>query len=116
MLAFLLSILPEYCWILIVALAGLCLMLGIISRQTAFGIVGIIILLALLIPFIDAFFMNLDLWILILLMVIFSLVFIRWIFNLLFGKRTTDHLVALLLRDIFFLPFRFVRYLIRRKA
>lgn len=116
MLAFLLSVLPEYFWILVVAFASICLILGIISRQAAFKVLGIIVLLALMIPFIDTFLMNLDLWMLILLLVIFALVFIRWIFNLLFGKRTTDHLVALLLRDIFLLPFRFIRYLIRRRA
>jgi hypothetical protein len=113
MLTFLLTILPENFWIIIMVFAGIGLMLGIISRQAAFGVLGTIVILALAIPFIDALFEDLPLWVLILLMIVFGFMFIRWTFNLFFGKRTTDHFAALILHDIFLLPFRFIRYLFR---
>jgi len=116
MLAFLLSILPESFWILIIAFAGIGLMLGIISRQVAFGIIGIIILRALLMPFVDSLFDALPLWVLILLMIGFWFWLIRWGFSLLLGKRTADHFVAMILHDIFLLPFKLIKFLVRRRT
>lgn len=48
-----------------------------------------------------------------LLMVVLGFIFLRWTFNLFFGKGTTDYLVALILHDIFLLPFRFIKYLFK---
>ena len=113
MLRFLLTILPENYWIIIIVFAAIGLMVGIISKQAAFGVMGTIVLLALAMPFVDALLGSLDLWLLMLIMIVFGFMLIRWTFNLLFGQRTTDHLAALILHDIILLPFRFIRYLFR---
>lgn len=116
MLTFLLTILPEDYWIIIIVFAAIGLILGVISRQAAFGVLGMIALFALATPFVDVLLGSLDLWLLMLIMIISWFMFIRWAFNLLFGQRTTDHLVALILHDIIILPFRAVRFLIRKIA
>jgi hypothetical protein len=113
MLTFLLTILPENFLIIIIVFADLGLILGLVSRQAAFGILWTIVILALAMPFVDALFDSLPLWVLILLMIAFGFMLLRWVFTLLFGRKTTAHLLALILHDIFLLPFRIIKSLLR---
>jgi predicted MFS family arabinose efflux permease len=110
-----LSLLPECTWILVIVGVGFALMLQIISRQTAGRIIGTIVLLALLSPFVDSLFDTLPGWVSLLLLIGFCFSVGNWIIGALFGRHTASHLWALLLHDVILIPFRLVGHLFRRR-
>lgn len=113
----LLALLPDDALILAIIAIGIGLIIGVFSRRAAFGYVGMIVLYALLAPFIDALFDILPLWLVLLILTIFLLGIARAGLNMLFGRRATDTFVGLLMWNFFALPFRFLGYLlgIRRR-
>jgi hypothetical protein len=78
-------------------------------RKAAFGLVGSIILLALLSPLIDSLVDALPMWILAIIMLFFVTSFFRFIF----GRRVADHVIAHLLYDVILMPFRFIGWVFR---
>jgi hypothetical protein len=77
--------------------------------------VGVIILIAMLMPFIDSLFDSMPLWILVLLMIVFIFSLFRGLLNILFGKGATDNFVGHIMYGLFTLPFRCIRTLISRR-
>lgn len=108
-----LAFLSESFLLILMVLVGIGLIVGIFSRQRAFGFIKIIVLFALLSPFLYAIFDQLPLWVLILIMVglIFSIA--RFFLNALFGKGATDQFVGQVMYAVFTLPFRIMGNLIR---
>lgn len=113
MQSLLLTFIPDEAFVVLIALLGLALILGILSRQVVFSILGTIILIALLSPFIEALFDSLPLWLVLTIAFIFILSIGRAILTLLFGKGATEHLVGSIIYSIFTMPFRFVGFILR---
>jgi predicted MFS family arabinose efflux permease len=107
--------LPECVWILVIVGDGFVLMLQIISSQTAGRIIGTIVLLALLGPFVDSLLDALPEWVSVLLLIGLCFSVGNWIIGALFGQHTASHLWALLLHDVILIPFRLVGLLFRRR-
>jgi len=99
---------------LILVITGIGLIFGIISRQKAYNMVGILILFAFAIPFLLALFKNINSGVMLLMVIIFGVIIIRWAFNMIFGKGATDRLLAKLLYDIILLPFKLIGCLVRK--
>jgi hypothetical protein len=103
----LLFLVPEQAWVLVLVVAGILMILGF--HKMAWTLVGSIILLALLSPFIDALIDVLPLWLITILIVIFSISF----FRLIFGRRIADNVISYLIYDLIRAPFRFIFWLLR---
>lgn len=78
-------------------------------RQIAVGLVGGVLALAFLGPFIDALMDSLPPWAFALLM----LGFVLSLFRLMFGNRVADQVIGCLLYDLLLAPFRFLRWLLQ---
>jgi len=115
MIGLLLSFIPDSFLILVIVFAGFALMLRIISPGTAFRIIGVVILIAMLMPFVDSLFESLPLWILLLMIMVFALSLFRGLLNMIFGRGATDEFVGHLMYDLFMLPFRIIRNLLVRR-
>jgi hypothetical protein len=109
------SLLPECTWILVIAGAGFAMIFQFISRQTAAKVIGCLVLMALLGPFVDALFSSLPGWVSIMLLVAFCISIFNWFFGSLFGCHAASHLWALLFHDLICLPFRLVGRLFQRR-
>jgi hypothetical protein len=107
MMQALLFLLPREFWVLLLMAAGIMMMIGF--RKAALGIVGSVVLLALLSPFIDSLIDALPTWILIILMIFFAMSLLRFVF----GRGVADHLISHLLYDVILMPFRFIGWLFR---
>jgi hypothetical protein len=107
--------LPECTWILIMVGIGLALTLQIITRKTAFSVLGSIVLMALLGPFVDSLFDALPGWVSVLILIALGFSLINFVLGACFGKHTASHLWALLLHDVILIPFRLVGLLFRRR-
>jgi prepilin signal peptidase PulO-like enzyme (type II secretory pathway) len=112
----LIALMPDEALPIVIVGIGIALILGIINRKTAFSFLAIIIIFMLLIPFIDALFESLPLWLLLLLMVGFSFIILRLILNTILGREVTGHFLGTLLFTIFSLPFRLIGYLFRGRG
>lgn len=121
----LLALIPDQALILVIAAIALGLIVGIISRQRAMTLVGSIVLMLLLGPFIEALFAALPWWLILLAFVFFVLSLLRAFSNTLLGTHATDHMVGLLGADVvryclagcfrlIALPFRIVGWIFRR--
>lgn len=108
-------LLPESTWILVIVCLGIGVIVRLISTRTAFSVIGVLVLISLFEPILGALFESLPLWLLILVIIIFGLTTISWLMSLLVGKSTTDHFKAMILHDIFLLPFRLIGMLFRRR-
>ena len=104
---------PDEWFVVIIAGIGLALILGIVRSGTAFGLIGTIIGMALLGPFIESFVDSLDLWVLILLMAIVGLYVLRLVLSLVLGKEGAGSFMGHLAYDLFSWPFRILAGLIR---
>ncbi|MGV8080940.1 MAG: hypothetical protein AB2L22_12900 [Syntrophales bacterium] len=107
MMRMLLFLAPPETWMLLLMFASLCLVIGL--RKIATTILGGILMMALFTPFLEALINILPTWMLILLMVFAVLS----IFRLIVGRRVAAHFFALVLHDLFLLPFRFIGWLLR---
>lgn len=110
-----LALLPDNFLIIVLVIIGIALIFGILTRQRAFNLVGIVVIIALLSPFVYALFDNLPLWLLILLMFALILGMLRVMLNVLFGKGATDQFIGQTMFAVFALPFRLLGALFRRR-
>lgn len=100
----LLLLVPQEAWLCLIVLGGLLMILGF--RKAAMSLIGGVILMALLSPFIEPLLDLLPTWILVLLLIFVFMSVLR----LFLGERVADHIIARLLYDIIVLPFRFIRW------
>jgi hypothetical protein len=100
--------------------AGLALILGLVARRMALGIVGMLLLLSLLTPFVEAVVGDLPPWFSLVIMAFFALAIIRGLAGIVLGQRPADTMVGILAADIvrlvvaiLILPLRAVRWAFR---
>lgn len=112
--------LPDEVLPLIIAGIGISLIVGVINRQAAFRLLGILFLSVLLAPFIEGFVSGLPLILILLLLAIIGLSMIKGVSAMLIGKEATDHVVGnlatefiKLLLKLIFLPFRLIWWGVR---
>lgn len=110
-----LPFLPESTWILVIIGVGFALMFQIINRQAAGRIIGGIVLLAILGPFVDSLFSMLPGWVCVAILLVLCISVGNWIIGALFGRHTASHLWAMLIHDVILIPFRLVGFLFRRR-
>ncbi|HZT32754.1 MAG TPA: hypothetical protein VFA33_22895 [Bryobacteraceae bacterium] len=117
--------LPDEAMILVIALIGLGLMVGLLRLRSAGQLLGGIVLMLLLAPFIESFVGSLPSWVSFLLLVWIGWAMIRALIRFILGARAADHMVGILAADavrglfgvVFFvlaLPFRLAGWLFRR--
>jgi hypothetical protein len=99
-MALLLTFLPDQAMVLVFAGVGLALIVGLISRRAAFNVIGCVVLLLVLSPFIEALIDGLPTWILLCLIGWVGLALMRAASNLLLGRRSTNHMVGILAADV----------------
>jgi hypothetical protein len=102
----LLAWLPESFFPLLIVGIGFALILGIISRQRAFGFIGFIVLFLLISPFVYALFDQLPVWLLLAIFVVVIFSAFRAILGFCFGKGATDQFVGQVMFAAFSMPFR----------
>jgi hypothetical protein len=100
-------LLPEEMWICLIVLAGFLVMTGF--RKAGLALLGSVVLMSLLSPFLDSLLNALPVWMLLVLMFFFALS----LFKLLFGRNVADHVIAHILYDMIRMPFRFIGWLFR---
>ena len=106
MMSLVLAFLPDSALILVIVFVAIALIIGIVNRKAAFGIIGTIILFALLSPFVGSLLDFLPLWLLIILMGIFFLSIGRLVLTRLFGKGVANIFLGNLVWAIVSFPFR----------
>jgi hypothetical protein len=103
------ALLPDEALVLVIAAIGFAVMFRIITLRALPAILGGILLIAMLSPFIDSLMDTLPLWILLVLAIAFGLSLLRGFFSLFLGSRATDamtgNLAASFLRGVFWLLF-----------
>lgn len=102
----LLTVLPDGALPILLVFTGLALILGIITKKAAFSFIGLIILLAVFTPFLDAIFNSLPLWVAVLFMAAFLIGSIKVVMHAIFGKAATAEFMGRLMYDVFLLPIR----------
>ena len=108
MMSLVMAFLPDSAMILMIVFLAIALMIGIVSRKAAYGIIGTIILFALLSPFVDSLLDFLPLWLLIILMGIFFLSIGHLVLTRIFGKGVANIFLGHLVWAIFSFPFRLI--------
>lgn len=113
-------LLPDGALPLVIAGIGLALMVGLLSGGAAFRILGMLLLFALLSPFVEGVMGGMPPWVGLILMAIIILALLRGVASLALGKRAAAHMVGILAADLvrlalrlLFLPFRAVGGLVR---
>lgn len=104
---------PDEWLVVIIAGIGLALILGIVRFGTAFGLIGAIIGMALLGPFMESFLDSLDLWVLLLLLAVVGLYVLRVVLSLVLGREGAGSFMGHLAYDLFSLSFRILAWLVR---
>ncbi len=119
-LAALLAWLPDEAVPLVVVGAGLALVLGVMSGRTAVQLLGFVLLVLVLAPFIDAMFGELPAWVSLALVVAGGLSLLRLVASLVLGARAADTMVGSLAATavvaalrLAFLPLRVVGAAVR---
>ncbi|MGC8794146.1 MAG: hypothetical protein ACP5U2_12225 [Bryobacteraceae bacterium] len=118
-------LLPDEAMVLVIAAIGLALMLRLIRGRTAMGLLGTVVLLLLLGPFIDALLDLLPGWLLLLMLLLVAMALFRGILELFLGERAAAEAVGSLAADVIrfgfrlccrllVLPFRVVGWMLRR--
>lgn len=109
------TLMPDGILPVVLVFLGLALILGIVSRKSAFNFVGIIILFALLSPFVVSLFDSFPTWLVLLVFGVVLLSLARGVLSSLFGKGATDQFVGQVMYAVFALPFRLLGNLFRRR-
>jgi hypothetical protein len=111
----LLMLFPESTWILLIVLLGIGVIVRLISVKKAFGIIGLLLLIALTSPFIKSLILTLPRWVLLILLFFTGIFVFNFVIRIFFGRGTLERLWAMILHDIILLPFRLFGALLRRK-
>jgi hypothetical protein len=120
------ALIPDEALILVIVAIGFALMLGIIRGKTAASMIGSLLLLVLLGPFVEELIAGLPWWMTLVLLGLVILSLFRAFTSLLLGSRASDHMVGILAADVvrfcfvgFFqillMPFRIIGRLVRRE-
>jgi len=119
------ALIPDEALILVIAAIGIALILGIMRGRTAASMIGGIVLMILLEPFVEGLFAALPWWLTIAVLGMLVLSLVRGLSSMVLGERASDHMVGILAADVvrfcfvgFFrilvMPFRFIGWLLRR--
>lgn len=100
MLNWILAFLPDQAMVLVIMGIGLVLMLGIINLRRALSLVGGLMLLLVLSPFVESLIGSLPWWITIFLIVMIGLSLLRTISSALIGRGASDEMVGTLAADV----------------
>jgi hypothetical protein len=122
---FLWLFLPDEFLVLVIALIGLAVMVGLVRLRTAGIFLGSIVLMLLLTPFIESFMSSLPWWLNFLIVAGIGWAVVRGFFRLVLGAGAADEMVGTLAADVvratfrgafflLFFPFRFIGWLLRR--
>ncbi|MGB7720287.1 MAG: hypothetical protein WBL65_10335 [Bryobacteraceae bacterium] len=121
----LLMFLPDEAMVLVIAVIGLGLMVGILRLRSAGQILAGLVLMLLLSPFIESFISSLPSWVNLLLLLGIGWALVRAMFRFILGPRAADHMIGILAADVIrglfravwfalTLPFRFIGWMLRR--
>ena len=121
----LLMFLPDEAIVLIIALIGLGVMVGILRLRSAGQILMGLVLMLLLSPFIESLISSLPSWVNLLLLIAIGWALVRATFRFMLGPRAADHMVGILAADVvrgvfravlftLTLPFRFIGWMLGR--
>ena len=112
--------LPDEALPLIIVGLGIALILGLLTGRAVLGILGLILLLPMLSPFVEGAIGALPPWISLLILVIVGLAILRGLAALFIGARAADTMVGTLAADVvrivvacLFLPFRMAGWIFR---
>ena len=114
--------LPDEALVLVIALIGFGLIVGLLQPRSAGQILGSIVLMILLTPFVENLVVWLPAWVTLLLLAGIVLAIIRGFFSLVLGSRAADNMVGSLAADVvraafrgvffmFTLPLRFIGWM-----
>jgi hypothetical protein len=113
-------LLPDGVLPLVIVGIGLALMVGLLNRSAAFGLLGMFLLFALLGPIVEGVMGGMPPWVGFFVFAVVILVLLKSIASLVLGRRAADHMVGILAADlvrlavrILLLPFRAVAGLVR---
>jgi len=117
--------LPDEAMVLVIALIGLGLIVGVLRPRSAGQLLGGIVLMLILSPFIESLLSSLPWWINVLLLVGMAWAIIRGLSRFVLGARAADHMIGILAADVvrgifravrvaLTLPFRFIGWMLRR--
>lgn len=104
---------PDEWLVVIIVGIGLALIFGIVRAGTAFGLIGVILGMIILGPFIESLMDSLDLWVLLLLLVIGALYVLRVVLSLVLGREGAGSFMGHLAYDLLSLPFGILAGLFR---
>lgn len=112
----LLAWLPNELMVFGIVLIGFGLMVGLINGRRAASLLGFIVLLVLIGPFVDALLDTLfdfaPWWLLLLLGILLAFSLLGALSRMLIGQRATDHMVGALATDVVRFGFRMIFALI----
>jgi hypothetical protein len=91
-------VLPDEALILLIAAAGLLLILGF--RGLAGSLLAMAVLLPMLAPFVEALMSELPLWVAVGILLVIGLAILRAFASLFLGRRAADHMVGILAADV----------------
>lgn len=113
-------LLPDEALPLLIVGIGLALILGLVSRSAAFGLVGLMLLFALLGPIVEGVMGGMPPWISLVILAVVILVLLKGMARLVLGGRAADHMVGILAADLvrlavrlMMLPFRAIYWAVR---
>jgi len=114
-------LLPDEAMPLVIVGIGLALIVGLVRGRTGLGLLGMVVLVLLAGPFIDALLDTLPGWVILLLVLFVALALFRGVLSLLLGERAAGHAIGILAADVIrlcfgllFLPFRILWWAFRR--
>ena len=113
-------LLPDGALLLVICGIGLATIFGLLRGGAAFSLLGVVLLFALLGPFVEGIAGILPPWISLALLVVLGLALLRGAAALVLGRRASDHMVGILAADVVRLivilllfPFRWLGRLLR---
>lgn len=97
-------LLPDGALLLAVVAIGLATILGLLRGGAAFSLLGVVLLFALLGPFVEGIVEGvagtLPPWMSLVLLVVIGLALLRGVAALVLGRRASDHMVGILAADL----------------
>jgi hypothetical protein len=92
----LLTFLPDSALPLIIAGAGLLIMLGLVRPRTAFGFVGVFVVTIITTPFVEALFAGLPMWLTLIIIIVGIFWIGRTLLEALLGEHAAGHVIGIL--------------------